>query len=119
MLTKPTTNELTRLRQLTNCLGPSEADRDLESLLLRTSDGDVVPVSSLARIVLTAGPEQINHRERQRAVTIEVKPPPEIALEDALDQIDEKIVQPLIARYIPRHPGKGIRPGQGLVAAGS
>ena len=34
MLTKPTTNELTQLRQLTDCLGPGEADRDLESLLL-------------------------------------------------------------------------------------
>jgi HAE1 family hydrophobic/amphiphilic exporter-1 len=51
----------------------------------------------VADIRLSSGPEQINHRERQRAVTIQVKPPPEVALEDALEQINAKIVQPLVA----------------------
>jgi len=34
MLRKPTTNELTHLKTVTECLGPGEADQDLESLLL-------------------------------------------------------------------------------------
>ena len=37
-------------------------------------------------IELASGPEQINHRERQRAITIAVSPPPEMPLEDAMDE---------------------------------
>ncbi len=46
---------------------------------------------------LQSGPEQVNHRERERAITIEVSPPPQIALEDAMEQIAVQIVQPLQA----------------------
>ena len=55
-------------------------------------------LEALADVSLSSGPEQINHRERERAITIEVSPPPEVALEDAMDTIQAKIVQPLIAR---------------------
>jgi HAE1 family hydrophobic/amphiphilic exporter-1 len=49
----------------------------------------------LAEVRLASGPEQINHRERQRAITIQVKPPPEMALEDAMQRIQNGIVAPL------------------------
>ncbi len=78
---------------------PNVASRlqDLDSLPIATSWGGLVPLSSLATIEPASGPEQINHRERQRAVTIEVSPPPEIALEDALERIEAEIVGPLRA----------------------
>ncbi|TWU15242.1 efflux RND transporter permease subunit [Allorhodopirellula heiligendammensis] len=76
---------------------PDVASRlqDLDSLPIATSWGGLVPLSSLATIEPASGPEQINHRERQRAVTIEVSPPPELALEDALERIEAEIVGPL------------------------
>jgi len=46
-------------------------------------------------VKLCGGPEQINHRERQRAITIQVTPPPEIPLETAMDNITSQILQPL------------------------
>jgi HAE1 family hydrophobic/amphiphilic exporter-1 len=44
---------------------------------------------------MSSGPEQVNHRERQRAITIEVSPPPNIPLETAMQLIQEQIVSPL------------------------
>jgi len=73
------------------------SQQDLESLPVATMSGGLVPLNSIADISLSSGPEQINHRERQRAITIEVSPPPEIALEDALQQIESQIVAPLRA----------------------
>ncbi|NND96313.1 MAG: efflux RND transporter permease subunit [Pirellulaceae bacterium] len=71
--------------------------QDLLSLPIATPGGQLVPLTSLAQIDLASGPEQVNHRERQRAITIEVSPPPEIALEDALNRIETQIVGPLAA----------------------
>ena len=69
--------------------------QDLRALPIATPGGQLVPLTSLAEIVASSGPEQINHRERQRAITIEVSPPPEFALEDALIRIEEQVVTPL------------------------
>ncbi len=71
--------------------------QDLPELPIATPLGQLVPLGSLAEVKLSSGPEQVNHRERQRAVTIEVSPPPEIALEDALERIESQIVGPLRA----------------------
>ncbi|TWU24259.1 Multidrug resistance protein MdtB [Novipirellula galeiformis] len=71
--------------------------QDLESLPIATPRGRLVPLNSLAKIVSSSGPEQINHRERQRAITIEVSPPPEMALEDALQRIETQIIDPIRA----------------------
>lgn len=60
-----------------------------------TPSGQLVPLNALANISLSSGPEQINHRERVRAITIEVSPPPEIALEEAMLAIREQIVPQL------------------------
>ena len=34
--------------------------------------GQLVPLSAVADVELSSGPEQINHRERERAITIQV-----------------------------------------------
>jgi HAE1 family hydrophobic/amphiphilic exporter-1 len=72
--------------------------QDLEDLPIATPKGELVPLRAVADVELGSGPEQINHRERQRAITIEVSPPPEIALEDAMDRIQSQIVEPLRER---------------------
>ena len=61
--------------------------QDIQSLPIATSTGQLVPLSSVADVSLSSGPEQINHRERQRAITIQVTPPPTMALQDAIERI--------------------------------
>lgn len=71
--------------------------QDLAALPLITPTGQLIPLKAVAEIELNSGPEQINHRERQRAITIQVSPPPDMALEAAMDLIDREIVQALTA----------------------
>jgi HAE1 family hydrophobic/amphiphilic exporter-1 len=72
--------------------------QDLEGLPVATPIGQLVPLGALARIRLQSGPEQINRRERQRAVTIRVKPPDNMALEDAIARINAQLLEPLRGR---------------------
>jgi HAE1 family hydrophobic/amphiphilic exporter-1 len=69
--------------------------QDLEGLPIATRTGRVVSLGAVAELPLQSGPEQINHRERQRAITIQVSPPPEMALEDAMQKIQTEIIGPL------------------------
>lgn len=69
--------------------------QDISSLPVATPWGQLVPLGALADVSISSGPEQINHRERERAITIEVTPPPEMPLEYALTAIEQKIVKPL------------------------
>ncbi len=72
--------------------------QDLEGLPIATPGGAVVPLRALAEVKLASGPEQINRRERERAITIEVSPPETLALEDALDTIKTQIIAPMKAQ---------------------
>ena len=49
--------------------------QDVAAVSVATPTGELVPLSTLAEVSLNSGPEQINRRERQRAITIEVSPP--------------------------------------------
>ncbi|MEM9586692.1 MAG: efflux RND transporter permease subunit [Planctomycetota bacterium] len=68
----------------------------LLSIPLATVDGDVVPLSAVATPKRSSGPEQIQRRERLRAITIEVSPPDDLPLEAAMDIVNDRIVDPLI-----------------------
>ncbi|MGH7199713.1 MAG: efflux RND transporter permease subunit [Planctomycetaceae bacterium] len=70
--------------------------QDLERLPIATPNGEQVNVASVADVELASGPEQVNHIERQRAITIQVKPAAGVPLEDALNRIEEKIRQPMM-----------------------
>ena len=73
----------------------AERTQDLAFLPIATPSGQLVPLSAVAEVTLSSGPEQINHRERLRAITIQVSPPPEMALEDAMSRITTQIVDPI------------------------
>ena len=60
-----------------------------------TAGGTIVPAGSLAEVLLTAGPTQIRHRERVRTVTLEIRPAPGMALETAMEIIQEQIIAPI------------------------
>jgi len=69
--------------------------QDLNELPIATPGGQLVPLAALAFIAPASGPEQVNHRERQRAITIEVSPPPDMPLELAMQLINDQIVVPI------------------------
>jgi HAE1 family hydrophobic/amphiphilic exporter-1 len=73
----------------------AERTQDLETLPVATPSGQVVPLSALATVSLSSGPEQINRRERMRAITIQVSPPLAVPLEEAMQRIEQEIVLPM------------------------
>jgi hydrophobic/amphiphilic exporter-1 (mainly G- bacteria), HAE1 family len=75
----------------------ARSSQDVRILPVATPIGQLVPLESLAEVELRSGPEQVNHRERLRAITIEVSPAQEMALEDAMALISNQIVGPLSA----------------------
>jgi HAE1 family hydrophobic/amphiphilic exporter-1 len=85
-------------------MGPARGVRETQGIAdlpVVTPDGRIIPASSLARVVLTAGPTEIRHRERERTVTLEVRPAPGVALEAALDVLREQVMLPLEAEGLP------------------
>ncbi len=70
----------------------AQRTQDLETLPIATRSGQVVSLSAIADLPLSSGPEQINRRERQRAITIQVTPPPDMPLEDAMLRIQKDII---------------------------
>jgi HAE1 family hydrophobic/amphiphilic exporter-1 len=72
-----------------------ERTQDLSNLLIQTPIGGRVTLGSVADVRLEEGPTQINHIDSERAITIQVIPPPEVPLETAMAMITDKIVQPI------------------------
>lgn len=66
-----------------------------------TPGGEILPVDSLARVTHTAGPTEIRHRERQRTVTLEIRPAPQLPLEAATERLRSEVMAPLTAELPP------------------
>ncbi len=75
--------------------GYAERTQDLESLPIATRTGQVVSLGAIADLTLSSGPEQINRRERQRAITIQVIPSTQMPIEEAMQQIQREIIPTL------------------------
>ena len=71
--------------------------QDLEQLWIATPQGGLTQLGSIAQVKYASGPEQINHRERERTITVQVTPPPSVPLEEALNRIQAGIIEPLAA----------------------
>ena len=69
--------------------------QDVAAINIVTPTGELVPLSTLANVTLSSGPEQINRRERQRAITIEVSPPVSVPLQEAIERIQTEVVAPI------------------------
>ncbi|TWT62397.1 efflux RND transporter permease subunit [Rubinisphaera italica] len=72
-----------------------QSTQDVAALPVATPTGQLVPLAMLADVEMSSGPEQVDHRERQRAITIVVTPPATMALEDAMQVIQTQIVKPM------------------------
>jgi HAE1 family hydrophobic/amphiphilic exporter-1 len=73
----------------------------IDNLPVVTPAGQVVPVSSLADIILTSGPTAIRHRERFKTITLEIRPNQTMALESAIDTLREQVINPLKEEGLP------------------
>ncbi|MFW6051970.1 MAG: efflux RND transporter permease subunit [Myxococcota bacterium] len=60
-----------------------------------TPSGDVVPLDTLADLRETLGPTIIRRVERSRAITLEVSPPEQMALEEGIALIRDDVIGPL------------------------
>jgi hydrophobic/amphiphilic exporter-1 (mainly G- bacteria), HAE1 family len=67
----------------------------LEQVPIATPGGGLVNLGSVAQIVEAGGPVQINHRERQRAITIRLTPPEDVPLGEAMELIETEILAPM------------------------
>jgi len=73
----------------------AEHSQDIANLIIATPMGRSVSIGDVGRVTTTSGPQQINHIERQRAITIQVIPPQEIPLETAMASLDEQVLEPM------------------------
>ncbi|MFH2219779.1 MAG: efflux RND transporter permease subunit [Pseudomonadota bacterium] len=69
--------------------------QDLEEFPIIAPSGEKVTLSSVADITLEEGPNQINHIDSQRAITIQIIPDRLMALESAMAIVAEKVVAPI------------------------
>jgi len=87
--------------------GNVTSTQGIAALPVVTRSGDILPASSLSDVVVTSGPTEIRHIERSRTVTLQITPPPAMALGDALDALQTQVVGPLYQDGLP--PGVKLR----------
>ncbi|HUU46998.1 MAG TPA: efflux RND transporter permease subunit [Acidobacteriota bacterium] len=73
----------------------SRYTQSIPQLPLATPSGRIITLGDVADIRPHQGPVQINHVERQRAVSVETALPDDVALQEAIDRIQDQIIQPL------------------------
>ncbi len=77
------------------------ATQGINDLPVVTTDGMIIPASSLADVLITAGPTEIRHSERLRTITLQIKPPADMPLEVAMELIQEKVIKALQDEGVP------------------
>ncbi len=78
-----------------------ESTQAIRALPVVTSDGRIVNVSSLADVIETAGPTEIQRIDRARTITIRVSPSPGMPLQAAMDIIEKDVLAPITAKGLP------------------
>ncbi|MCP4048355.1 MAG: efflux RND transporter permease subunit [Gammaproteobacteria bacterium] len=74
---------------------------ELAAIPVATANGEIQTIGELTKVIRTAGPSQIRRVDRMRTLTLQVTPPGTMALEDAIDAIQEKVV-PTIMEKLPQ-----------------
>ncbi len=77
-----------------------ETPEDLGAIPLATPDAGMLPLGELVNIARTAGPEQIRRLNRRRTITLQVTPPTNMSLEEAIQVLREK-VEPGMLELLP------------------
>jgi len=80
---------------------PDPHTQDIGQLPLVTPGGRIIPVSTVAEIQPFDGPVRIDHLERQRAITLRITPPEEMALETAIGIVTSQVIDPMVKKGLP------------------
>ena len=70
---------------------------ELGAIPVATANGDVLAIGELAKVTRTAGPSKIRRIDRKRTLTLQVTPPPDMAMEVALDIIKDEVAPVILA----------------------
>ncbi len=81
--------------------GRVERTQGIDNLPMVTGDGRITPLSALARVEVTSGPTEIRHMERERTVTLELRPSSLTPLETAMETIQADVMAPM-AKSLPQ-----------------
>ncbi len=57
--------------------------------------GDLIRIGDVAELEYTQGMPQINHLERDRTITLQVTPPPDLPLQAAMETIENQVINTL------------------------
>ncbi len=57
--------------------------------------GDLIKIGDISDLGYSEGMPQVNHLERKRNITLQVTPPASIALQDAMEMIENNIIGPM------------------------
>jgi HAE1 family hydrophobic/amphiphilic exporter-1 len=93
-------------------LGAFDTLSSFDSIRIATDEGNSVPISSVANVEFSFVPEQIRRVDQRRAVTLQIVPPANLSLEEAIAIVDTKIIGAL------KEEGK-VPPGYELRIGGS
>jgi hydrophobic/amphiphilic exporter-1 (mainly G- bacteria), HAE1 family len=83
----------------------------LYNSLIVVPDGRILPIYSLSELVRTTGITSIRHLERNRTITLQITPPDTLPLQEAMEIIDDTIIQSL--------KKQGFLPGVTIAVAGA
>jgi HAE1 family hydrophobic/amphiphilic exporter-1 len=77
------------------------ATQGIESLPVVTASGKILPVASLADVRVLAGPTEIRHVDRARAITLQIGPSTRVALSTAIDLLQTEVIDKLRDEGLP------------------
>lgn len=77
-----------------------QTPEELAAIPLATPNSGVLPLGELVQLQRTAGPEEIRRIDRRRTITLQVTPPTEMSLEEAIALLRDK-VEPVITSLLP------------------
>lgn len=72
--------------------GDVQTPEDLQKMLIATPSGGLVPINSLASLEKTTGISEIRHLGGKRTITLQVTPPDNMTVQEAMFAIEEKII---------------------------
>ncbi len=75
---------------------------ELAALPVATASGEIQTIGELVKVTRTAGPSQIRRVDRKRTLTLQVTPPSDMPLEEAIKVIEKQVV-PVILDLLPQN----------------
>lgn len=73
---------------------------ELLSVPVATPNGEIQTIGELTQLVRTAGPSQIRRVDRRRTLTLQITPPSELSIEEALQVVEENVL-PSVLELLP------------------